>query len=194
MDEPWRSAFYKQPIDGPARVERETIVGDGVADRKNHGGPDKAILGYSHDHYANWQRNLRRPEMTGGAFGENLTLAGTDEDIVCVGDVYQLGEVELEVSQPRQPCWKLGRRWRMKELPLIVMETGQTGWYFRVRKTGTIEAGLSMELLDRPFPNLTITALNDMMYGRSEATREAAECPALFTGWRNHLWRNLQSP
>ena len=192
MDAPWRSGFFKRPVEGPVTVTAETIVGDGVADRKNHGGPDKAILGYAAGHYAGW-RTLLGPDAGGGGFGENLTLTGQTERTVCVGDVYEFGGggVVLEVSQPRQPCWKLGRRWRRAEVPQLVIATGFTGWYFRVRSTGQVAAGAAVRRVDRPYPELTVASLNDMLYGRRQATAAACDCPALATGWRARLRQQL---
>ncbi len=192
MDRPWRTGFHKRSTAGPVTVAAETIVGDGVADRKNHGGPDKAILGYAADHYAGW-RTLLGPDAGGGGFGENLTLGGQTEQTVCVGDVYAVGDggVVLEVSQPRQPCWKLARRWRRADLPQLVMATGHTGWYFRVRSTGTLAVGAAVRLLDRPHAGLTVAALNDMFYGRRPVTPDACDCPALAPGWRTQLRRRL---
>ena len=192
MDRPWRSGFLKRPVAGPVTVTPTTIVGDGVADRHNHGGPDKAILAYAGDHYAGW-RSLLGPDAAAGGFGENLTLSGQSELDVCIGDLYAVGDggVTLEVSQPRQPCWKLGRRWRRADLPQRVIANGYTGWYFRVRSVGDIEPGATVRLLDRPFDGLTVAALNDMMYGRRPATGAAADCPALPPGWRDHLRHQL---
>ncbi len=191
-ERPWRTGFFKRPVAGPVTVAAETIVGDGVADRENHGGPDKAVLGYAADHYAGW-RTLLGADAGGGGFGENLTLAGQTERTVCVGDIYAVGDggVVLEVSQPRQPCWKLGRRWRRADVPQLVVATGHTGWYFRVRSVGQLSPGAGVRLLDRPFPSLTVAALNDMMYGRRPVTPDACDCPALAAGWRDHLRRHL---
>jgi MOSC domain-containing protein YiiM len=192
MDRPWRSGFFKRPVLGPVLVTPETIEGDGVADRVNHGGPDKAILGYAAEHYAGW-RTLLGPDAPAGGFGENLTLDGLSEATVRIGDVYAIGDggVVLEVSQPRQPCWKLGRRWRRADVPQLVLATGFTGWYFRVRSTGTMAAGAAVRLVDRPFGSLTIAVLNDMLYGRRPATAAAADCPALAAGWRAQLRRRV---
>ena len=189
MDRPWRTGFYKRPVPGPAVVTPETIVGDGVADRVNHGGPDKAILGYAANHYPGWQA-LLGPEATGGGFGENLTLDGQDERSVCVGDAYALGNDVLELTQTRQPCSRLGRRWRRADVPQLVIATGHTGWYFRVRTPGTIRPGDAVRLLDRPYPSLTVAVLNDMMYGRRPVTPDAPDCPALSPGWRRQLGRS----
>ena len=73
----------------------------------NHGGPDKAVCVYSADHYADWRIELGLPEMHFGAFGENFTIGGLAEDDVCIGDIWRVGEATVQVSQPRQPCWKL---------------------------------------------------------------------------------------
>jgi len=155
----------------------------------NHGGPDKAVLGYAAAHADVWASELGLAAMPGGGFGENLTIRGQTEADVCVGDVYEAGTAVLCVSQPRQPCWKLGRRWRRRELPLRVIETGRTGWYFRVLSPGDILPGSAMKLLDRPHPTLSIAALNDMLYGRRPVTTHACDCPALAARWREHLRR-----
>ena len=92
------------------------------------------------------------PDMPYGAFGENLTIAGLSEESVCIGDIFRIGDVTFEVSQPRQPCWKLARRWRMHELLGLVVRNGRSGWYLRVLEEGWIEAGMPVELIERPNP------------------------------------------
>ena len=131
----WKTAFFKRPVTGPQTVEKLGIAGDGQADRKHHGGIDKAVLAYAASHYATWKDELKI-EFIAGGFGENLTIEVWDETSVCVGDQFRIGDVTLEVSQPRQPCWKLGRRWSEKTLPKQVIQNGRTGWYFRVLQTG----------------------------------------------------------
>ena len=106
-DKPWTTGFFKMPVLGPVAVSLTQIAGDGQADLKNHGGPDKAILAYSADHYPDWRERLLMPDMPYGAFGENLTVGGLTEESVCIGDVLGIGPLTVEVSQPRQPCWKL---------------------------------------------------------------------------------------
>src|SRR6266478_1909237 len=104
----WTTAFFKSPVAGSVHVGPMGLTGDQQADRENHGGLDKAILAYSTDHYAFWRPHLNLPEMPYGGFGENLTIAGLDETAVCIGDLWRAGQVLFEVSQPRQPCWKMG--------------------------------------------------------------------------------------
>lgn len=212
MDKPWSTAFFKEPVVGPVRLRRTNLAGDRQADLEVHGGPDKAVNVYAVEHYGEWERalgiDLASPDMATsadlrghgtrkyGAFGENFTTAGLLEDAVCVGDVYAVGDAVVEVSQPRQPCWKLARRWRIKELTALVQESGRTGWYFRVLREGTVEAGAALMLQERPYPEWTIGACNRVMYhGRHDAAanRALAGCPALSESWREGLLRRAEA-
>ena len=92
-----------------------------------------------------------------GAFGENLAVQHLTEDEICIGDVYQVGETIVQVSQPRQPCWKPARRWKIKDLALQLQQKGMTGWYFRVLKEGAIQTGDILLLQERSFPEWTVT-------------------------------------
>ena len=190
MDRPWTTGFFKEPVDGPVWLGRTNLAGDGQADRKNHGGPDKAVLAYSADHYPLWRTELNRPDFPYGAFGENFTIADLSETNVCIGDVYAIGEVRVQVSQPRQPCWKIARRWHIKDLTARVHETGRTGWYLRVLTGGYVEAGTPVVLLERPFPQWTVARATEVMNRRREdpdAAAELAACPLLSAVWRETL-------
>ena len=112
------------------------------------------MLAYSADHYPKWRDELRMPDMPFGAFGENLTIAGLSEESVCIGDIFRIGEVTFEVSQPRQPCWKLARRWRMHELTGLVVRNGRSGWYLRVLEEGWIEAQMPVDADRAPQPGV----------------------------------------
>ena len=114
--------YARLPSKGRCSSARPTWIGDGQADRKNHGGPYRAVLGYSADHYPVWREDLDMPDLPYGAFGENFTIAGLDEESVALGDVFRVGDqVVLQVSQPRAPCWKLARRWEIKDLTARVV-------------------------------------------------------------------------
>ena len=190
MDRPWTTGFFKEPVAGAVPVGTLGVAGDEQADRANHGGPDKAVLAYSAEHYPEWRTELEHPELPYGAFGENLTVDGLAEADVCIGDRWRAGEVEFEVTQPRQPCWKLARRWRVKSLPATVIRTGRTGWYLRVLHGGMLESGLELELVARPNPEWTIRRANGVMYSEKDdaaASLELAEVPGLSASWRDGL-------
>src|SRR5690606_18685860 len=107
-DRPWTTGFFKEPTLGPVWLGRTNLEGDGQADLVHHGGPDKAVLAYSADHYAAWREVLNNPALPFGAFGENFTIEGLKEADVCIGDTWKVGdEATIQLSQPRQPCWKL---------------------------------------------------------------------------------------
>src|SRR5688572_910438 len=110
MDKEWTTGFYKEPVAGAVWLGATNLVGDGQADLVNHGGRDKAVNVYPADHFWNWETELGIPNLSGGAFGENFTTVRALETDVCIGDVYEIGGAVVQISQPRQPCWKLARR------------------------------------------------------------------------------------
>lgn len=192
LERPWVSGTFKAPVHGPVRLGRTGLAGDGQADLTVHGGLEKAVLAYAAAHYPFWRETLGRDDVGPGAFGENLVLDGADEATVCIGDVVRVGGARLQVSQPRQPCWKQARRWGRKDMPLLLQQTGRTGWYYRVLEEGMVEEGLPVELLERPFPALTVARANGAMHGEDrEAAAQLAECALLAPGWRDSMRRRL---
>lgn len=191
----WRTAFFKSPCAGPVAVSRLGLAGDGQADLRCHGGPDKAVLAYSAEHYPVWQERLQLPSLGSGGFGENLTVAGLDEEGVCIGDIWILGEVILQVSQPRQPCWKLGRRWQVPELPKLTARAGWTGWYFRVLAEGTLASGMACELQARPHADWPVARANQALFDKHFPAREGydlAALPELAESWKADLLDRLR--
>ncbi len=134
------------------------LVGDEQADLTVHGGTDKAIHHYPHDHYPAWAAELNgHPLLTArGAFGENITTDGLTEDQVCIGDRLRLGQALVEVSQGRQPCWKIDHRFERKGVTARVIESGRCGWYYRVLEPGPVGEGDTVELVERPHPRWTV--------------------------------------
>ena len=196
MDREWSSGIVKRAVEGKNWVSQTNLQGDGQADLKHHGGPEKAIFVYPTGHYPYWQRKLGNPDFSIGAFGENLALQNLTEDEVCIGDIYQIGEIRAQVSQPRQPCWKPARRWKLKDLALQVQQQGKTGWYFRVLKEGEIQAGDTLHLLERPFSEWSVAKCNDVMHNQKhdlEQSARLAQCELLAPSWRNTLHKRINS-
>ena len=193
LERQWTSAIRKDPVEGPVWVGREGLSGDHQVDRQGHGGPERALLMYSADHYPRWRAEWSRKELGPGGFGENLTVSGVSEDTVCVGDVYKIGEVRIEVSSPRTPCSTLSRRHEFPDLVRIILENHRSGWYLRVLREGWVEAGADVLLVDRPYPQWTIRRGAEVMRHRAERTEEArllGACPALQVEWRRKLARH----
>jgi len=187
---PWTSAICKTPVQGAIQLGWTNLDGDEQADLKHHGGPDKAVLAYSAAHYNTWKDELPDAAFEHGAFGENLTVSGLNEADCCVGDVMQIGDCQLQISQPRQPCWKLSRRWNLPKLAVLVQQTGRTGWYYRVIERGTFEPGSSIHLIDRPFPEFTVKKASEIMYAKPRSPNNdlaLAQCPALSASWKETL-------
>jgi MOSC domain-containing protein YiiM len=194
-DKPWTTGFFKTPVSGAVFVGHTNLQGDGQADRKHHGGVDKAVLAYSADHYARWSVELGR-SLPSGAFGENLTITRLTEQSVHIGDVFAIGPVTFEVSQPRQPCWKLARRWRMNELVAMVIANGRTGWYLRVLREGYIEAGMSVTLLERPNPEWPVARANRILHHHRkdlDLALQLASVPKLAAAWVEELQERAAS-
>jgi MOSC domain-containing protein YiiM len=192
----WVSGIYKTPVAGPVALSTEGLTGDGQADRKHHGGPEKALLVYPSEHWPHWRPILGHDLLGAGAFGENLSTEGAIEQAVCIGDVFRCETAVVQISQPRQPCWKLARRYASRGLPLDVQVSGKTGWYLRVLEPGSLVAGQTLTLIERPHPRWPVSLANACMHTRPfdrVAGLGLAELTALSPQWRSRLLRMAQS-
>lgn len=194
----WTSAIAKAPVEKPVLLGQENLEGDYQANRKYHGGPDKAICGYSTEHFPYWHETLGR-ELPFGAFGENITVAGLTEDILCIGDIFEIGSggVKMQVSQPRQPCATVSKRWNRPDLPRRMEETGWTGFYMRIVSRGEVAPGDRLTLLERPHAGWTILRANRLMYAEAldrEELTKLRELSALSAEWKRILGRKLTRP
>ncbi|MGM3276008.1 MOSC domain-containing protein [Ralstonia sp. 24A2] len=171
-----RSAIDKRRVVDAVQVDINGIVGDEQGDPRVHGGPDKAIHHYPFDHYAAWRADIGALPVLAqpGAFGENLSTTGITEADICVGDRLRAGNVVLEVSQLRQPCWKLNDRFDTRDMARRVQRTGRTGWYYRVLEGGTLCAGDTLEWFERPWPQWPLARVLDVLY-RNMLDRAALE-------------------
>ena len=190
------SGIAKAPVAGPVRLTATGFEGDAQAYSRVHGGLDKAVHHYPYDHYALWRAEVgERPALaTPGGFGENLSTQGLDETQVAIGDVFRLGSALIEVSQGRQPCWKLNLRFGVQDMARRVQASGRTGWYYRVLEAGEVVAGDQLELLERRAPEWTIERLWRTLYvdvlDRQEL-QAMAGLELLPDGWRRYAQRRL---
>jgi MOSC domain-containing protein YiiM len=175
------SAFIKRPIVGAARVEQLGLAGDEQADLRVHGGNSKAVYGYAHANYAAWFDAFPQHAdlLTPGGFGENLTFDGCDEKSVCVGDVVGIGSVVLQVTEPRQPCFKFALRFADPAMPQAMVRNGYCGWYYRVLRPGRLTAADTVTLEERPHPLWSIDRVNRRIVQRHGTPAEKSEFAAL---------------
>ena len=158
------SAINKMIMSEPQFATTVGFVGDEQADKKHHGGVEKAIHIYPSEHYTAWSERSDNTAFKVGAFGENLSSVGVDEYNICQNDIVQIGGAKLQVSQGRMPCWKLNKQFSIDDMALQVQNTLRTGWYFRVLQEGSIQAGDEIMLLERPFPELSLARIMQIFY------------------------------
>ena len=191
-----KSAIKKSPI----KESYLTKVGfrdDEQADKKYHGGENKAVLFFSLLTYKKLESklniSLEYEEIS--PLGENLLVSKITEDDVCVGDILKLGEAIVQVTQPREPCNKLNINTQNKQMLKTVLKNGYTGWYAKVLKEGIVKQGDSVELQNRAYPNLTISNLNKAMRTPKEDEKlilEAISCEILGKPFREALEKTLE--
>jgi MOSC domain-containing protein YiiM len=190
-----RTAYFKEPVSGPVFLGRLGFDGDHQANRKYHGGPDKAVLAYATDHYPYWESVFGRPIGT-AAFGENLLIAGLTEATACIGDQYRIGEAVVQVTQPRIPCHMTNIRHGVTDMPQRMIETGYTGFYLRVLSEGWVAPGDAVVLLHRPAGAPTVAHAHHVWH-RGRQDREAMErllsAEGLAQGWKESLEARLRA-
>jgi MOSC domain-containing protein YiiM len=189
------TGIFKKPVAGRTQVHTTNVEGDRQADLTVHGGVDKAVYAYSSEHYPFWRDTLERADLGWGMFGENLTTEGLDEASVRIGDVFRVGTVELEVSQPRLPCKKLNMKFGRADMGKHFLKCGRLGFYFRVRQEGVLESGDTIRRIfaaDTDAPTITELARLETTAKHDRALLErAARCTALSDSWREGYTEQL---
>ena len=184
------TAIWKSPVDGRVAVRGVNLDGDDQADRRVHGGPDKAVYAYAVEDYEWWSQELGR-ELEPATFGENLTVVGVDLGELVIGSRWIVGTTELEVSQPRQPCFKLGIRMRDADFVDRFDAAARFGAYFRIVREGDVGAGDAITI--RPAePGIRLAVLATVTRDADpELLRRIAADPAVPEGWRDWAGRHL---
>lgn len=192
---PKKESFYgkevitgicKQSVTGPLQLKKTGFEGDGVGDLKHHGGNDKAVCVYSIDHYPYWEDTLGI-RLAIAAFGENLTVSNLDEDCICIGDILQIGTALVQVSQPRQPCSTLAARYGRNDMVRLVVDSGYTGFYFRVLGEGVVEKGAELTIKERDPRAVTVSFANNTYHHNRkscEAIEKVLAVHALSESWQ----------
>ena len=176
---PVMSAIGKVPVEGRVRVHGVNLDGDDQADRRVHGGPDKAVYAYAHEDALWWAARLAR-EVPPGMFGENLTTEGLDVSGAVIGERWRIGDtVELQVCQPRLPCFKLGLRFGDPQMVKLFAQAGRPGAYLRILAEGEIQAGDQVDITDRPSHAVTVAQVSTAIMLDESGLAAAAVAPEL---------------
>ncbi|MGN4422892.1 MOSC domain-containing protein [Bacillus cereus group sp. MYBK30-1] len=189
-----QTGINKKQVKEPVFLSFLKFNGDGQADLVHHGGVDKAVCVYSGDHYPYWEKELNQ-ELVYGAFGENITVRGMREEDVCIGDTFQFGKATVQITQPRQPCFKLAKKYNIPKLPLYFQDTGYTGFYFRVLKEGWISPVDTLKLLKSDPKGVSVSFANRIMHKEKqnfEGLKRILEVNALSASWRKTFEKRIK--
>lgn len=191
------TGMYKQPVTSRIELGRDGFVGDQQADRRVHGGPEKAVHLYPARHYARLAARFpdAATELRPGSLGENISTAELDESDVRIGDIYRLGSARLQVCQPRSPCWKIDERFAADGIAAYIAEQRLTGWYWRVVMPGELSPD---DLLIRETPAsgaLTLAAAMQLWQAHRPPLAELeklAATPGIASQWRQKIENRCQ--
>ncbi|ACK93270.1 MOSC domain-containing protein [Bacillus thuringiensis] len=187
------TGINKKQVKEPVYLSFVKFNGDGQADLVHHGGVDKAVCVYTGDHYPYWEQELNQ-DLVYGAFGENITVSGMREEDVCIGDTFELGQAIVQVTQPRQPCFKLAKKYNIPKLPLYFQETGYTGFYFRVLKEGWVSSVDTLKRLQSDPKGVSVAFANRIMHKEKqniEGIKRILEVNALSSSWRKSFEKRI---
>ena len=190
------TGIWKDPVRGRCRVGRLNLEGDGQGDLAGHGGEQRAVFVYQIESYRYWQEQLKRTDFVHGQFGENLTIEGLFDDVVCIGDRYQIGSALFEVTQPRVTCYRVGIRMNERRMPALLTSSGRPGFYFRVLREGEVGAGDEIIKVGEAAERMTVAEINALLYSPNhprDRLERAVRIEALSPGWRGSFEALLQS-
>ena len=190
-----RSAIFKTPVAGPVRVNALNLDGDQQADLTVHGGPSKAVYAYPSEHYDFWRKELPEIDFPWGSFGENLSTQGLLEKDLNIGDRLCVGSVELIVTEPRLPCYKLGVKFNRDDMVKRFLKSRRTGFYCAVLREGAINSGDAIHFLSRDDHHVTVADITRLYaFDRKDfaAMRRVIEVQALSESWRGYFRERIE--
>jgi len=160
------TAIDKLSVEGAIYLSVDGLEGDECADKRHHGGPERALHQYPSEHYAYWREHYGEAfQGLAPGMGENLSTVGMTEDNVCIGDRYQWGEAVIEVSQPRSPCFKLNKRWGIDNFSVHMQAISRCGWLYRVVQAGNVCVDDPLMLIERVSDAMTVREVCDIFFG-----------------------------
>src|SRR5215831_10137429 len=189
-----RTSIWKSPRAGRLHVSTLNIAGDEQSDLASHGGTYKAVYCYPSEHYEYWRRELPDAEFPWGVFGENLTTEGLLETDVRIGDRLAIGSAQFLVTQPRQPCFKLGIRFGRDDMVRRFVASGRSGFYVRVVHEGDIASGDPIRFVERSAGSISVSDIFALHFdddANDDELRRAAAAPGLSPSWRDNFQKRV---
>ncbi len=162
------TGIYKKPTDVPIYLGKEDVRGDEVSDRRVHGGEFKACYLFSANQYPFWQSLYPHLEWNFGMLGENLTVEGLDEKSLYIGDVYKLGNALVQITQPREPCFKFAHKFETENVLKQFIEHGYSGTYVRVIEEGEVKSGDTFKLVEQAKDSISIFQFFELIYSKNK--------------------------
>src|SRR5262249_21825448 len=190
------TAIWKNPVGGRCRVGRLNLEGDGQGDLVGHGGEQQAVFVYQIESYRYWQQHLKRTDFVHGQFGENFTIEGLPDDVVCIGDRYRIGSALFETTAPRVTCYRVGIRMNEPRMAALLTSSGRRGFYFRVLQEGEVGAGDEIVKVGEAKERMTVAEINALLYSPNhprDQLERALRIEALSPGWRSSFEALLQN-
>ena len=188
-----KSGLEKSPVFDNVFIHKLGVTGDEQAEKVVHGGVDKAVCLYPFEHYEYWENTLNR-KMPENSFGENLTVQGMTEKDVCIGDIFQIGEVVLQITQPRQPCYKLTYIHNVPKMSFLSQDSGFTGYYARVLKEGNLNVNDKITLIEKSPHNISVEFTNQILHNdnkNTEAIKKILEVEEIAANLRKNFEKLL---
>ncbi len=163
-----QTGIFKKPVSEALSLTINDVSKDTVIDRVHHAGLNKACYLFASDNYPYWKKLYPDLEWNWGMFGENLTVEGLDESTMRVGDIYKLGSALVQVSQPREPCYKLGIRFGTQDILRQFIDHNRPGTYVRILEEGKVKTGDVLELQQQSQNTLTTQQFYELMFMREK--------------------------
>ncbi|MGB5554727.1 MAG: MOSC domain-containing protein [Flavobacteriaceae bacterium] len=163
-----QTGIYKYPVKEPLLLRKSDVAKDTIINRVNHGGINKACYLFSKEQYPFWKQLYPHLKWNWGMFGENLTLEGMNESVMRVGDVYKIGNALVQVSQPREPCYKLGLRFENQNILKQYIQHSYPGTYVKILEEGTVKTGDVVRLIEASKNALTVNQFFDLMFSKEK--------------------------
>jgi MOSC domain-containing protein YiiM len=189
------TSIWKSPREGRVRAAGVNLDGDEQSDLTVHGGKYKSVYIYPSEHYAYWREQLPGVDLPWGVFGENLTTEGLVETDICIGDRIAIGSAEFQVTQPRQPCFKLGIRFGRADMLKRFVASGRSGFYVSIVADGDVGGGDVIRITRRAVGSMSVAdifALKMNGGGDRQMLVRAASLDALTPSWRDHFRSRLE--